>query len=345
MKLDIGQFHPPSWVGLAASALVMLIIVLPGLPAEDQATLQFPKVNQRNTPTGSAAVGAPGYVREFEHGWPLTFMRRAFGYSISGSNPVWPNIPRNPKGSIFFRDSPLGGVSLAGYEIAWTAPNAWPWSPSDLSEFYWAPAVCDAIVALAIIALFTAGCERWLRRRRSILRWRVVDIVAVVSLIAACLGYWRWAKSLGERDAKLVPSNIAEGETARLINWQYSGPGWLPRLLGTRKPLAFLERIVRLHSSSMQNMAEGWANIGQLSALERLEIDGADPSEFEFDHLMSLRRLRDLSWGRTPSAALAWLPRLTHVQKLTLYKCDIPDADLDRLKQAMPWATIRVRRL
>jgi hypothetical protein len=56
-------------------------------------------------------------------------------------------------------------MSVACYEIAWTAPIAWPLAPCDLFEFYLLPALVDQFVAVAIVLFITAACEARARRQ------------------------------------------------------------------------------------------------------------------------------------------------------------------------------------
>jgi hypothetical protein len=341
------KLHPLSWFALFLSASALLLIVVPGLPVEGSAKLRFPATNQRKTTIGSIAGGPPQYVRDFEHGWPFTFAHRAFGYSIRGNSALWSRIPPSPNrnGLILFEESALGGSMVAGYEISWTAPNAWPWVASDLSEFHPLLAAFDLLIALAIVGLIVAITETWRRRRGAIWRWRVIDIVAALSFVAIALGYWRWGTSARDRDAKLIPLAAADGDPSKSFYWRYRGPGWLPHLLGTRRPLTCFSRIVELRSSMIEGTPDRWKAIGGLTALERLDIDGWHPSETEFNELIGLRKLRNLAWRRPSSDALQWLPRLEQVKTVSLYACKLPDSEIEALRQTMPWAEITTRRL
>jgi hypothetical protein len=289
--------------------------------------------------------GRPSYVRELEHGWPWTFLRRALGYSAQKNDLLWRPPPSSFTSAptwALFADTPLGGAEIAGYEISWTAPIAWLLADNDLYEFSWPALVADLAVGVAIVMGLTFAATRWVRSRGSVLRWRIVDMVAIITSVALVLGYWNWAKIAQDRDAKSLQMGVPQDSLTRALYWEYRGPVWLARLVGNRSMLAFCDRCVRLVGSSNGGSPADWAKIGQLTALEDLELAWPAPSETEFSHLVNLKNLRTLSWRAPSIEVLNQLPRVAQLEKIVLFSCDLSDAAITELRHRMPTVEITV---
>lgn len=251
-RLSDGTLHPAAWAALVLCAAAAVVVVVPGLPAEDrfpprESTLVFPDVISQKLPGGRLVMaGRPDITRIFEHGWPWTFLRRAIGYSANGGHLYWPSLPQAAgQASQLFAERPLGGRTVGGFEVSWTAPITWELSHSDLSEFDGGALIADILVAVVAVLVITLGCNRWIRRRGGAWRWRIIDFAAVMALTAFCLGYWKWHLDLNRRDAALVQGTQANDPAYRSLFWDYEGPDWLARLVGSRRRLGFLERLRR----------------------------------------------------------------------------------------------------
>ena len=198
-----------------------------------------------------------------------------------------------------------------------------------------------ALVAAAFVALVTAGCERWVRRRGGMFRWRIIDFGAAISAIAIVLGYVSWANANSQRDARTLAEIDASLVNRQMFSWDLGGPQWLHRLLGTRDVCNF-PRIVRVNALYMGGAPSIWTNLGRLTALRELEMVAGTPSKRDFEELLRLKQLETLSWAAPPEDAAQWLPRLTQLKRLSLYNCDWSEATVERLRGDMPGVTIGV---
>jgi hypothetical protein len=359
---SLPRLRPVSWVVCALSVAVMTILVVPGLPKDGRPTLRFPEIVDRKLANGNLWMGGPPlYVLEFEHGWPWTFRRRAIGYADYGGDLVWPERPRfsnvltsSPANNSLalmpgftdepIWDAPLGGMLIGNTHISWTAPAAWRLGHGDLTEFAWLPLVADVIVAIALVAAATAGVERWIRRRGALWRWRLIDLAAAVTIVAIALGYWKWASANHERDGLLAPGAVSVEASIRADFWEYRGPKWLVRLAGSRRGLTDFDRLFYVHVQNLVLSSGGWRSMSGLTGLKYLEIDHSVLSPSDIDVLADLPSLRSLAWGHIAAEVVPHLPKLRQVTRLTLYSCDVPDAEIERLQAEMPWAEVIVRR-
>lgn len=214
----------------------------------------------------------------------------------------------------------------------------------DLREFSWVLLIVDVLIALLLLAAATIGTERWIRRRRALWRWRLLDLAVVVTLVAVGLGYWKQAAVKQQRDARLAPGAVSDDRSVRAVSWEYRGPRWLVRLAGGRGGLECFDRVTQVKQEQLTPSPDGWSSVRRLTALEHFEIVAHRVSVSEIDALASIPRLRSLSWGNAPAEVLSHLPRLRQVTHLTLFQCQAPEADVERLQAEMPWAEVIARR-
>lgn len=361
------RLHPVAWLVLLVAASMMLILIAPGLPTDGEPVLQFPPVVDRKVDGRSVSDGPPQHVREYAHGWPLTFMRRAFGYAERRSV-IWPQLPRTPGTRRKIKIGPVntllvepgrpvwGGLSLGDHEIAWTSPQAWPVTRGDIWEFLPLALLADLALGVAVVVLATAGCQRWIKRRGAFWRWRLIDLAVLTAVVATVLGGWRAYDSGHASDAKLLQTPLSQEEIRQLtakgaltpltsrevrmnarrwrISWAYRGPEWLARFVGGRTPLDRFSRIVQTSRSS--NSKHSWEDVARLSALESLTILDDPPSERESNGITRLTKLRELTWHEPSAEVLRWLPCLNHLEQIVLVNCLASDAEIERLRQRMP---------
>jgi hypothetical protein len=339
---SLRRLHPLAWAVLVVASLAMILIVVPGFPA-DRPSLTFPPKVMRTLASGAIVTGGPpSIILEFEHGWPWTFERRALGYSGSASN-LWPPHPLNTAGGIS-RTGVYGGTLVHGFEISWTSPLSWTLAKSDLSEFSLLALMADGLVAVGLVAGIVAGCQRWIRRRGSIWRWRIIDFAALLALVAVSLGFWKWSARRSERDAALITSLHEQVSNFESGLWRYRGPTWLARLIGSNQSLSFCNRLVHFNSVWMKGTAEDWAKVSRLTALEHLEISGNQPTASDARRLANLPRLKSVGWQNIPPDVVASLPELNQVDRIVLYDCEVPLTILEPVIRAMQPIEVVVRR-
>ena len=239
--------RPRHWFAWLVSMLVALALILILVPGEcvrrtgwrgaEPVLLadQRPRIGKDGLrPT--VDPDAPKKVYEYEHGWPWTYLRRAKGYD----GRAWPALGDG----VVARASYPQGNSPIRLDISWSMPDAWPFA-SDRSQWRFGVLVLDVVIAVGILIFATIGAERWIRRRKSLLRLRLFDLIATTTVVALALGWWQWHLRQQEIEREiLLKIHRVGGANSRItvedyisnpVNTEFVDhtPVWLRRLLGT----------------------------------------------------------------------------------------------------------------
>jgi hypothetical protein len=319
------RLHPFSWLVLALSSLVMVLLVVPGLPGKASVVS-----------AGSGTNAARRATREFAHGWPMTIGRRTVGYPALA--------PTTINGA--FVPIPDVGISIGGYAISWTGAEAWPWSGSEVTDGEFSPVALavDGVVAILVVGVVTAGVERWVRRRGGVWRWRIVDFAFVIAVVAIVLGYVMWVKGKHDGDVRTLSELQRWMVNEQRLTWENQAPGWLCRLAGNGR-LRIFDRLIRVKAVHMAGpTTTKWISIGRLSELRELEVVVGTPSSADFAELERLPHLESLSWGDPPETVAEWLPRLKGLRTLSLNYCEWSDEEVEKVRAAMPGVEVNVTR-
>jgi len=169
------------------------------------------------------------------------------------------------------------------------------------------------------------------------------DVWALLGVILLALGWF-------VRLSRLAMDQHAAVETIRksgghlYYDWEWSDgrpvPGarapWLSELMN-RSPSApdYSANIVCVSFAATQGAHVEMAVVGQLIALEELNLSGTNLTDERTVHFQSLTRLRrlDLSSTKVTGASLANLKNLADLQALDLTSTAVADSDLTYLKE------------
>ena len=264
------RLHWLTWLAIVATTAALGVVVPPGMPSE--AGPEF------RPPSPDLPMPAPWtLVQTWEHGWPWTFLTREVPYAYS---PSWQNLAIAPPAAGEFdydpqhdRTLPLEAVRLRGEPIAWTAPVAWRFAGGESRRWRWGAAAADLTVCIVLVSLAAWAVERWRRRRGSLVRWRLADLLAAVALAAGVMGWARYHQlhhATNQRVDELFQEicgawwNAEEARRSYLFQlaywgptaatspdetlpplerpqwreWEFVGPQWLARLVGSRELLS-----------------------------------------------------------------------------------------------------------
>ncbi|MGI9455600.1 MAG: hypothetical protein ACR2NU_03515, partial [Aeoliella sp.] len=225
----------------------------------------------------------PDFVLEYDHGWPTPWLRRALGY---GEDP-W---------RLSTQTGSVPALKIADYPIAWSAPMAWPLS-ADAWKIHTVGLLVNLLVGALLIGIPTACCEWWLRSRGGLWRFRLIDVLAVMTLVGTGFGFWRWDQSEMEREQAYFPtSNVTISYKSVPMSREqpeYCGPVWLERLVGNRELIPLMRRHAELSFTPGFDDPSLLQSAHQLRHLERLRFYGLPNREMS-KAISQLSRLREL---------------------------------------------------
>ncbi len=296
-------WHWATWVAFCVTALVLTLIVVPGVYVTPTLLETQPFMwggSFATAPPDPNLAKGPLSVVEYEHGWPWTYVRRAKGFGGVG----WPK-----RG---FDDEPYSEPLLTpgGIIVWWSAPDAWPIG-SQSSRWYWLALGADAVVALSILSIVTVLTERWVQVRGGFGRFRLIELFVLSAAIAAALGWWRYNTQQTEinqaaldvlKSADCIEKEVtlvSQGAVAyRGRYWEYTGPDWLRRLVGSPEFLrSCCYRVTKLAIDSNKMGQLEWKAVTKLRDLDDIWVYGAEsdipPSVLNaFGHLDDIRQTR-----------------------------------------------------
>ena len=235
----------------------------------------------------------PMIVHEYEHGWPFAFARRAIGFG--GKN--WPKEGTSTKP----RWSYPGKVG-----IAWSVPDAWPFS-SDVSEWRVVALLTDCVIVAAIAIFAATMTERWIQRRKRLWRLRLFDLMALTTVVALFFGWRQWHLQQHRLEYELLVS-MQEARnshfSAAVPNFNspmLSGdvvdttPAWLRRLLGTSEFTSWCRHLQSPPGWLLSKISEkSWGLLSQLKYIESADLR-AEPSAEVLSKVSKIRPLRELN--------------------------------------------------
>ena len=212
----------------------------------------------------------------FDHGWPLTFLRRGIDKSDTMS------------------------------EYAW-------WLGDGVVEFHIVPIVLDVAVVALAVAAFVALWERWQRKRR---RWQfsLRSLFVVVTSTGVLLGWWinerqrdQQLRSHLKGVASIVAGNAGLSREPRF-------PLWLRAVLGDE--LLLRTCVTQPQAATVGWWDDNQDNVRFLVETypDRIAVSySGNPSGTELEHL---GRLKSLRWIETQNASDRVLTALCSDRKL-----------------------------
>lgn len=253
------------------------------------------------------------------HGWPLTYLRRTAGRLGTAETSIWRLSER-------------------------------------VTQFRPLALACDALIALAILVAVATAYEWWRRRRESLWRFSLRELIVVLTAFALLFAilYRQDRQRLVEQQVvaqlqKNHPFQFGPG------TWEQCGPDWIWEIVpAERFPMfrrlielgpnptgggGFLPRRVRGQPPEAFEAPRDWLvgdgqlkPLSRLTRLKRLNLDySADATEIVW--LAGLRNLTHLSLACDPvdDAHMKYLAGLTRLEYLGLGMTRITDAGLEQL--------------
>jgi hypothetical protein len=345
--------HPFTWLVMLVVGAGLVIIVVPGRHKEgfreenayhDQATQMLNQL----LPSPKGAISFSQV-----HGWPKPW--------AATRRDTYVKSPLNPY--LHFTQPPLSSPWPG-----WTSADAWPYKAA-ASRVHWGNLLLDMVVAVAVLAAFGAATEFWLRRRGGPLRLRIIDLLAVTTVGALALGWYRYHERVHGNEQRLttqimgndwiMPSEIVgfrfdpvETGSARLLmsEFRYCGPDWLILLIGNER---LLPACRHRYAAKVQVTADWRNDIRELESwpyLQHVEFAAALPSQ-ALATLEKLPRLDSLTIRTYQAGTHDYLlqrfdfqdagglvgPRdhselaRLHLQRLTLQNQELLAEDVDRI--------------
>jgi hypothetical protein len=252
-------------------------------------------------------------IRVYEHGWPSPYLARLTAQVYGGPGREW-SKPKIEYASPF---RAWGGSR--NLSVSWSNYDNWPFWADD-----WlirpGVLVLDGLIAIAIVAAIGASSEWWVRRRLGLLRFRLSDLLAALTVGCVLLGWYvhhRRLQQLEQREATsiIAPAFTTHGGEMTFGN-HYQGPDWLRRLSGSEYLLPFLHHIYYASPRPGERWQDCFATLPQLPYLEEVHVRGPMPLP-AWDYLKRCERLERLNLNLQPgSKIIAGDPALFAVNDL-----------------------------
>ncbi len=277
----------------------------------------------------------PYFSAHYEHGWPLTCLRRETWGVDAASVPT-----------------AVGSRSMVRLS---------PWDlPHGIIEFHGLALAGNIAVCIGVLALAGVLIEARRRRRQSCFQFHLRELLAFVTLVALGLSFYaiRRKEHIEEcklyewlqRDEKNPWGNLDERD-----DWQSEGPDWLLPILGEER---YDELFTRLHAvyargDDLQEVVKlrrllllrilppsggRTAIMPPMPALEAIELEWSDDRQsVELPPLPRLRALNArLNTGRIPVPPTYWringLAGLRSLESLTVQDDQFDDASMADLE-------------
>ena len=258
------RLHPSTFAILLLAAALLVLLVVPG--------------EYTDYVSAEKAFGLGPLT--FEHGWPWVYLRRLVKLPPSTPRPTLPH-----------------------HGVPWLQGRAWSfegnlgsqptWLDGDAEQWTWWAVALDGLVALAILAIVAAALE-WRQRRRRIWQFSLTELLSLMLLLAAALGWWKFhaGRSQNERE-------VADKYFRMWHNVDYRGPLWLRRAVGIAHLRPFV-RVVMVHvvdtyvEQKIHGHREHLGKLDGFRLLERLRVKSQSVRDDDLRHVGRLLQLRTL---------------------------------------------------
>lgn len=310
------RLHPFTWCVVLVVSVAMVLIVVPGVEADNDETSPWYASSRKQLYWDTASryeahahqANAPHRTTIWvtDHGWPFPFMLRSLGsfdlIAVGGAKQsrAW------SKPQITLGGATTGTSTGAPLEVSWSNRDNWPLE-SESYHFRLGFLLLDCLAALLVVAIVAALTEGWIRARGGLLRFRTIDFLVVVTGSSVALAWYFHHWRISERENDLVQSMTTETWIRGAEN-DYAGPKWLARLVGNQELLSFL-----YHYDSLQ-----WHNSRAVQSL--------DDWQREFGAVRKLPYLRSVTLpDGVPLTALAELVEQHRLRSVgfEFYKADV----------------------
>lgn len=184
-------------------------------------------------------------------------------------------------------------------EVSWSNRDNWPLE-SEFYRFRLGYLLLDLLAALVVVAVAAALTEGWIRWRGGLLRFRILDLLIVITGSSVALAWYFHHWRISERENKVVQSMTTE-TWIRGAEQDYAGPKWLARLVGNEELLPFLYHYdhVQWHNSKTVQSYDQWQRefqaVRKLQCLRSVTLPDGVPLEL-IEELVEQRRLLSIGF-------------------------------------------------
>ncbi len=354
--------HPFTWLAGLVVGLALVLIMVPGevwdwrhqgdtWDARECEKAVFSAIDRYR---GRAFFSTPD-VCVYVHGWPMPCAVRARGPILDST------VDERSEPKLRFAASawtPLYEPDPGA--ISWSNYDNWPFHSDELRVRPLGIFV-NSLAGLFVLGFVLSGCELWLRRRGGVLRFRILDLMVGVAIVAGMLGYRQWHLNCQRAEMDLVNELelVNDGNGYFFVDAFSAGPEWLVRLVGNEELVPYFVR----HVAVVEFALLGPEKIKRLEELPYLKgvCVSAPLSREEIEALWGVRRLEylDLSyhgngWGykeggplrlsRPASPTSSEIEALCKLPIITL-KLHAPALTLSGLEQLVTCPTLRTLHL
>jgi hypothetical protein len=311
------RLHFSTFTVVLLPLTALILIIVPGHPARGWHGSVFSNVQ----------------VTEFEHGWPFVHLDRVVAKAFPpGSSSAadlagaadsyvrvrdeWPLVEESGRW-LRLASTPAYHVGLEMFpEPCWWAPSNWQHHGHRL--FVHGVALALNLATALVICGVVAGLHEWWRRRRQrFCQFHLRDLLLLVLIVAAALGYWRTLLTETSRESKLVRSLERDGF---LMDIRCHAPVWLCRLIGVERLHWFyrVESVTGPYESHADSSSSGKIDGDEVSA-------SSDPIENLRDAAEGFAHLRQICLIDPDDAALEELAGLAGFPSLSLCNPGVSD--------------------
>lgn len=345
------RLHPFTWVIVAVAAAALVLIVVPG---EGIDVYDFDFTGAQFWAFDGLLDDYPSQYTEIHlHGWPYSGVARCVLYD------QWPSA------TYTYGNPPPPPPPPTRY---WTEAKSWPLE-ADKWLVSWPTVVLDAVICLALVFAVGALAEVWILRRGGKFRLRIVDFLAMFTVVAMLVAWYQYHVRLQRTELRVA--NYFETSHHGTLNRQngsllpyatldphteYCGPEWLRRLVGNEALLPTLHHVRSAHLQVSTQWHDDIDQLGRLPYLRGVCLTGILPIGMveelaKFPRLESLELQFYIHTDTAGSSIRDWdaLPAREVIQpweldalgalslrELSLCSDEILAEDIDRICSAMP---------
>jgi hypothetical protein len=300
---------------MALVAVALVLIVVPGeyretqfAAAESEWQRQCKDLSLATYETHMAEAkrnGDPPHVtvQVFEHGWPMPFLARSLVVRQLKSGELY-REKSTPLIRFKSRFAHWGGSLY--HHVSWSDSRNWPLSADD-----WTlrplPLMLNIVASLLIVGA-CGGLAEWRIRTGRLFRFRLAELLALVSFVGLLLGIYAYHTNLQRHEAagaKPPQPPAFLTHNGNLTSMQkYVGPVWLRKLVGQEYLLPFFHHVYAVSVNSNKDWEASFDHLTTLPYLESVQMARPMPRD-ALARLQSCRTLKKLSLALPSSKELA----------------------------------------
>lgn len=282
------RFHPLTYGVTLFTALCLVLIMIPGqdhyapyksrLSWWEQQCKDVSRQTQEKLDEARDSESPFLTTNLYEHGWPKPYLVRSTGVPAFGGYYQVASTPLLTSGK---KNNGFLGPSLLADYVSWSNYDNWPFHSIEW-RIHPLNLALDVLVFLALVGGIGVATERWLRSRGGLFRFRLIDLLAaltVCGLLFGWLAYHARLTRLEEQVASYGHLDRAPGDRRFSTSKKYSGPDWLERLVGDDDYLPYFYHISTASFHASKDWQESINQLVKLPRLESVHLDLPVPQE------------------------------------------------------------------